>query len=715
MKKLREKIKNDPVLYEESKRREKERYQARKAAGKIKTIDQMSTREKRKIEKSGKHGVKSHMKTKRNLQENTPPASPIPFQPRVLTPDESQANLSRQAIKGKLIKRRNRESLKTEIKYLREQLRNKDRKLVKYKKKVQRMEKKLPDTPTKIVNNMLKGQQVPPEIKRSLVLSEVMQQQLKSNFKQKKTHSVKRSFTSTISGALIKKYRFKSLLGSLTSRRLLLKNGQYNDWFKNRQNVVQKVKQTVEAFFEKDAISRLCPGKKDTVTFHKIKKQKRYLNGSLSSTYVQFKKLYPQIKISYQTYCKFRPFWVLRPNARLRDTCLCMVHDNMKLLMTKANTYNIIETKDPIQLSRQICCDETTEDCINRTCSICQNKTIKISNLEKDDKVSYERWYSKRVEIEIKGKKKICQRTVKESVDCSKLDMVEHLNSSLVKFMAHSRNIVHQYNSVDQIKKRLTSEEILFHIDFSENYSCKYASEIQSAHFGGSKPQVTLHTVVMYYLSTDTNGEQSVKPLSLCTFSDNMRHDPAAICAHLEPVIEEALEIVPNLRTAFFLSDGPSTQYKNKKMFFLMVNFLAEKLRVQRLRWIFSEPGHGKGAPDGVGGCLKRTADNLVSQGIDIPNFDALISNLMNHCKGIKCLTIESSRIEDIEETLPLSLKPFKGTMLIRELTWSELAKNVLQARKLCCLECDESTTCSHFPLGLIQLPQPADVTAEEN
>nr|CAI5869714.1 unnamed protein product [Callosobruchus analis] len=209
--------------------------------------------------------------------------------------------------------------------------------------------------------------------------------------------------------------------------------------------------------------------------------------------------------------------------------------------MAKANTYNIIETKDPIQLSRQICCDETTEDCINRTCSICQNKTIKISNLEKDDKVSYERWYSKRVEIEIKGKKKLCQRTVKESVDCSKLVMVEHLNSSLVKFMAHSRNIVHQYNS----KIIVVNMHLSYNLPTLED-----------------PRQVTLHTAVMYYLSTDTNGEQSVKPLSLCTFSDNMRHDPAAICAHLEPVIEEALEIVPNLRTAFFLSDGPSTQYK---------------------------------------------------------------------------------------------------------------------------------------------------------
>ncbi|CAH0562790.1 unnamed protein product [Brassicogethes aeneus] len=716
MRRLREKIKNDPVLYEESKRKEKERYLARKVTGKIKKIDQMSTREKRKTRKEWRaRSKKSYDKKKgdqqleRDLRENTPPASPIMFQPIIPIPAGSQENLSRQAIQGKLIQRRNRESLKKEIKFLRERLLEKDRKLAKYKKKVQRIKKKQPDSPNKKVTNMLKGQQVTPEVKRSLVFSEAIQQQLKSNFKQNKSHLDKRSFTSTISGDIIKKYRFKCLLGSSTSRRLLLKNGKNNDLSKKRQNVAQKVKQAVKNFFEKDLISRLCPGKKDTVTFHKVKKQKRYLNGTLFSTYIQFKKFHPLIKISYQTFCNFRPFWVLKPNARLRDTCLCMLHDNMTLLTAKAKTYDLIETKDPEELSRQICCDKKNDDCINRSCPICQSKSIRINKYENNDIVSYEKWYSKKVEIEIKGKKKMCQKTVKEPVECSKQEMVDHLKKSLTRFMVHLRNISHQYSSVDTIKKSLTLNEALFHIDFSENYNCKYAKEIQSAHFGGSKPQVTLHTVVMYYLSTNTNGEELVKPMSLCTFSDNMRHDPAAICAHLEPVIKEALEIVPKLRTAFFLSDGPSTQYKNKKMFLLMVNFLAKKLGVQRLRWIFSEPGHGKGAPDGVGGCLKRTADNLVSQGIDIPNFEVLILNLKKHCKGIKCLTIESSRIQDIDETLPLSLKPFKGTMAIRELTWSEGAQNVLQARKLCCLKCNESTTCSHFPLGLIQLPLPVE------
>lgn len=41
--------------------------------------------------------------------------------------------------------------------------------------------------------------------------------------------------------------------------------------------------------------------------------------------------------------------------------------------------------------------------------------------------------------------------------------------------------------------------EAMLHVDFSENYGCKYAAEVQSAHFGGSKPQISLHTSVLYF------------------------------------------------------------------------------------------------------------------------------------------------------------------------------------------------------------------------
>ncbi|CAH1101860.1 unnamed protein product [Psylliodes chrysocephalus] len=114
-------------------------------------------------------------------------------------------------------------------------------------------------------------------------------------------------------------------------------------------------------------------------------------------------------------------------------------------------------------------------------------------------------------------------------------------------------------------------------MDFSENCTCKYATEIQSAHFGGSKPQISLHTVVVYYKVNEYS--KSVNK-SFCTISENLRHDPAAICAHFNPIADEVRKLIPNLQTAHFLSDGPTTQYKNRKMFFLMVTYLTKMLGV---------------------------------------------------------------------------------------------------------------------------------------
>lgn len=51
--------------------------------------------------------------------------------------------------------------------------------------------------------------------------------------------------------------------------------------------------------------------------------------------------------------------------------------------------------------------------------------------------------------------------------------------------MMHVNNIKHQHAAVNHIKEHLSLEEVLIHVDFSENYGCKYGKEIQSAHFGG--------------------------------------------------------------------------------------------------------------------------------------------------------------------------------------------------------------------------------------
>ncbi|GBL72854.1 hypothetical protein AVEN_128052-1 [Araneus ventricosus] len=44
------------------------------------------------------------------------------------------------------------------------------------------------------------------------------------------------------------------------------------------------------------------------------------------------------------------------------------------------------------------------------------------------------------------------------------------------------------------MKSSLSQNSILLHRDFSENFNCKFAEEIQAIHFGGNRQQVTLHT-----------------------------------------------------------------------------------------------------------------------------------------------------------------------------------------------------------------------------
>ncbi|KAJ8868853.1 hypothetical protein PR048_030394, partial [Dryococelus australis] len=70
-------------------------------------------------------------------------------------------------------------------------------------------------------------------------------------------------------------------------------------------------------------------------------------------------------------------------------------------------------------------------------------------------------------------------------------------------FMLRVSNISHQYEEISQLKKNILQNEVLVHVDFCENHTCKYSKEIQSAHFGGSKPQL-----MGGYLSEKLNMEE---------------------------------------------------------------------------------------------------------------------------------------------------------------------------------------------------------------
>ncbi|CAH0397160.1 unnamed protein product [Chilo suppressalis] len=96
------------------------------------------------------------------------------------------------------------------------------------------------------------------------------------------------------------------------------------------------------------------------------------------------------------------------------------------------------------------------------------------------------------------GKMKTVRKSVKKEIKIPIRKLVQQLEETMPLVCKHVATITHQYQMIAKLKRKLTQNEVLIHIDFSENYCCKYYEEIQAVHFGGARQQVTLHTGVLW-------------------------------------------------------------------------------------------------------------------------------------------------------------------------------------------------------------------------
>ncbi|GBM80293.1 hypothetical protein AVEN_75205-1 [Araneus ventricosus] len=515
---------------------------------------------------------------------------------------------------GKKKVKQGKEKMKKQIKNLEKKLKLSEKMNAKLRQRLWRSSKQqsAQESPRTKVSKLLKGtKNVSKTVKKKLLFSELLVSKIKSTYIRSNT-AEKRILKSATSG-ILKKYRCQGYFTSLTSCwKTNLSYGRTE-----RKTKLEKLRGDVKAFLENDMTSRLTAGKKETITRNRQKCQMRLLNDSLKSLHKKFLAAYPCYKdgdltVSYPLFCKLRPFWILLPKAIYRQTCLCKIHTKMAFLVRSMKISKMIKQSTPQEVIKSICCTNMKEECLERTCQECNKKIVTTLYYDPQTKIKFERWVTKKVKVIIHGNEKISQKTVKVTVECSKQELFKEFLKSMPTFMQHVINVNHQHQIINKIKENLQKKEALLHIDFSENFNCKYAEEIQSTHFGSSKKQLSLHTSVLY---CNQQLENKTKPLCFCTVSENLRHDAAAICIHLKPILQELVVQVPQLETLHILSGGPSTQYKNKKIFYLLETFIARETGAPRCVWHFSETGHGKGAPDVVGGTLKRTADNIIAQG----------------------------------------------------------------------------------------------------
>lgn len=118
----------------------------------------------------------------------------------------------------------------------------------------------------------------------------------------------------------------------------------------------------------------------------------------------------------------------------------------------------------------------------------------------------------------------------------------------------------YQANRHKEVRENLILGELLFQIDFSQNYVSKCSTEIQAMHFGASKRQLSLHTGIRHHKE-----ESKLKHSTFCTVSDNLDHHAHGVWAHMVPILEESSKEIPETHAVHLFSDSPSSQYRNRK------------------------------------------------------------------------------------------------------------------------------------------------------
>ena len=694
MRKYREKIKMDPVKHEEYLQKERNRWKERTTKGKILKIDQLSEREQRSKRKTWRLSQKEH-RLKKKLPE---------------TPPSSGAEMASQRKRGRKKVKQNRARCYKRINKLERQLQMKAKQINKYKQRLSRLnrlEKK--DSPRTKTRKLLRHFSVDSKVRKTLTFHHALVNDLRSGYKNAKCEQVRRNISTLVTGKIVKRYRMQRLsqraFGFSQKRLKRLENSDRG--VRQKIKGIQKIKEDIKQFYSRDDNSRLTTGKKQTLTYKKEKQQKRLLFDTVFNLHQKFLSENPAYKVSYSLFCQMRPFFVVKPNLQDRQTCQCKIHENLTLMAKKLFSLNLIETASIERLAEIISCgpNEPTSNflpgkkCMYNSCDICKDKQLEIdtSNQDLQKTVEFYQWkllektYRKAGESEdskMKVTEKVLERSTLEK-------LVDTFQDYLVKFRKHHFNIVHQFGIYRALKQNLSSNECIVHVDFSENYNCKYGNEIQSVHFGGSHQQASLHTGVLYLADCP-------KVTTFCSISDDLQHNPLAIWAHLEPVLSDVRHLYPNIETVYFWSDSPSAQYRQKLNFYLLSTELY-KLGFKKGVWNFFESGHGKGAPDGVGGALKRTADRLVAQGQDVPNPKKLYEVLLQSETHIKLYFITSECIKKIERIPSLATIP--GTLKIHQVVTH--ARGTIYYRDV---SCTCKALCGCFDVKSFTFPEQSSI-----
>lgn len=482
-----QKMKDDPIKKELMKEKERKKYENKKLKKQVKSIKDMTPREARVKRKQWRKNANSYNQRKKQAEAIVLPDTPTisdEDDPEPVNFDHTKNNSGRKRIRrdrSKIIQRNKR--LKAENEILKK---SRDKYKKRYYREINKHNNNKEMTPKTKVKELMKNKNRS-IVARRLLFGEVLEAQMKFNLRSIKSSNKKHSTLRGVLGnaEMLKKYRLMKHIQRIGFFRPDSRVSTNNYLAKRRLASYQTiVKNEIKRFLEEDENSRMAPGKKDTVTRKKQKFQKRYLNDTMKNLHRKFVST-TCFKPSYSYFCKNRPFWIVYQTLQERQTCLCQKHENANYIVSSLKQLKVVNGTTAKEIAEEMCCEGYKVNCLLRKCHTCVSKSITFNQYDCDADVFYNSWVQKKDTYKDKtGKVKFVKNVVKLRVKTTALSLVNKLLDIITRFMAHEAVIRSQYSALKFLKLNMTETEALLHVDFSENYSCKFGEEIQSYHLG---------------------------------------------------------------------------------------------------------------------------------------------------------------------------------------------------------------------------------------
>ena len=101
--------------------------------------------------------------------------------------------------------------------------------------------------------------------------------------------------------------------------------------------------------------------------------------------------------MSYPQFVLLHPFYVTEPKTNDRNTCACLDHENVSLLLEKLHQSGLVGIRSTSEALAHIVCDLKSRACMFRPCAKCFYTDMEPLLPDETSQVSWSQWQRERV------------------------------------------------------------------------------------------------------------------------------------------------------------------------------------------------------------------------------------------------------------------------------------------------------------------------------